>query len=67
LVVFCLLCTASLLAMEGYAVFSPEAAQARLDGLRSWIDRHRDQAIIVLSLIIGLWLVGDSLYLIASQ
>jgi hypothetical protein len=67
LVVFCLLCTASLLAMEGYAVFSPEAAQARLDGLRSWIDRHRDQAIIILSLIIGLWLVGDSLYLIASQ
>jgi hypothetical protein len=67
LVVFCLLCTASMLAMEGYAIVSPEAAMSRLDGLRNWIDRHRDQAIVVLSLIIGLWLLGHSLYLIASQ
>ena len=67
LVLFCLLCTASMSAMEGYAIFSPEAARDRLDGLRDWIDRHRDQAIVLLSLIIGLWLVGDSLYLIASQ
>lgn len=67
LVIFSLLCTSSLLAMELYALFSPEAAAQRLDGLRAWINTHRDQAIIVLSLIIGFWLVGDSLYLIASQ
>jgi hypothetical protein len=67
LVVFCLLCTSSYLAMELFAVFSPEAATARLDGLRNWIGTHRDQAIIVLSLIIGLWLVGDSIYLIVAQ
>jgi cytochrome bd-type quinol oxidase subunit 2 len=66
LVVFCLLCTSSLLAMELYNVFSPEAAKERLDGLRGWLDTHRDQAVIVLSLIVGLWLVGDSLYLIVS-
>jgi cytochrome bd-type quinol oxidase subunit 2 len=66
LVVFCLLCTSSLLAMELYNVFSPEAAKERLDGLRDWLDTHRDQAVIVLSLIVGLWLVGDSLYLIVS-
>jgi len=53
--------------MELYAVFSPEASKRRLDGLRNWIDTHRDQAIIVLSLIIGFWLVGDSTYLIASS
>ncbi len=67
LVAFCLLCTASLLTLELYAVFSPEGATEKLDGLRHWIDVHRDQAIIVLSLVIGLWLVGDSLYLIVSQ
>ncbi|MGH9080691.1 MAG: GAP family protein [Acidimicrobiales bacterium] len=66
LVGFSLLCTASLLVMELYAVFSPEAATRRLDGLRVWIDTHRDQAIVVLSLILGLWLVGDSIYLIVS-
>jgi Sap, sulfolipid-1-addressing protein len=67
LIVFCLICTASILAMELYAVFSPEASKQRLDGLRNWINTHRDQAIIVLSLIIGFWLVGDSTYLIASS
>ncbi len=66
LVGFCLLCTASLLTMELYAVFAPEAAARRLDGLRRWIDTHRDQAIIVLALVVGLWLVGDSIYLIVS-
>jgi hypothetical protein len=67
LVVFCILCTASLLGMELYAVFDPEAATMRLDGLKNWIDTHRDQVIIALALIVGLWLVGDSSYLIASQ
>jgi hypothetical protein len=67
LVVFCILCTASLLAMELYAVSAPESATIRLDGLRSWIDTHRDQVIIALSLIVGLWLVGDSSYVMASQ
>lgn len=63
---FCLLATASLLVMELATVVSPDATQARLSALRSWIDTHRDQAIIVLSLVLGLWLVGDSLYLVVS-
>ncbi|HUY66506.1 MAG TPA: GAP family protein [Acidimicrobiales bacterium] len=66
LVGFCLLCTASILSMELYAVFSPDSAAQKLDGLRRWIDTHRDQAIIVLALVVGLWLVGDSIYLIVS-
>jgi hypothetical protein len=61
---FCLLCTASILTLELHAVFSPEKAKRRMDALRAWIDLHRDQAIIVLSLILGFWLVGNSLYLI---
>jgi Sap, sulfolipid-1-addressing protein len=67
LVGFCLLSTASLLAMELFAVFSPEASRRRLDALRTWIDTHRDQAIVVLSLILGFWLLGNNLYLIVSR
>jgi hypothetical protein len=48
--------------MELYAVFSPEASSARLGGLRLWIDDHRDQAIVILSLVVGLWLTATSLY-----
>lgn len=63
---FCLLCTASQLAMELYAVRSPAAAAERLEGIRGWIDVHRDRAVVALSLILGLWLVGDSLSLVLS-
>jgi threonine/homoserine/homoserine lactone efflux protein len=66
LVVFCLIATSSFLAMELYAAFAPEAAGARLDQVRKWIDSHRDQAIVVGSLVIGCWLLGDSIYLIVS-
>jgi Sap, sulfolipid-1-addressing protein len=66
LVFFCLLATSSFLAMELYAAFAPEAAGARLGQMQSWIDSHRDQAIVVLSLVVGSWLLADSIYLIVS-
>ena len=66
LVLFCLLATSAFLAMELYAAFSPEAASQRLDQMRKWIDSHTDQAIVVLSLGVGAWLLGDSIYVIVS-
>jgi hypothetical protein len=66
LVLFCLLCTSTILIMEVYAIRSPEAARQRMDGLRSWMDGHRDQVIVILSLIVGLWLIGNNLYLVVS-
>ncbi|ALO08135.1 GAP family protein [Streptomyces gardneri] len=59
---FCLLATASLLAMELYMVFAPEKAQRDLLNLRAWMHRHKDQAIVLICLLLGLWLVGRSLY-----
>ncbi|CAM5631966.1 GAP family protein [Streptomyces narbonensis] len=59
---FCLLATATLLAMELYMVFAPEKAQHNLIRLRSWLSRHKDQAIVLICLLLGLWLVGRSLY-----
>ena len=67
LALFCLLATSAFLTMELYAAFAPEAAGARLENVRTWIDTHTDQAIVVLSLVVGAWLLGDSLFLIVSH
>ena len=66
LFLYCVLASSSYLAMELYAVFRPAQSQALLSRARTWIDTHTDQVIIVGSLIIGFWLIGDSLYLIVS-
>ena len=39
---------------------------ARFDQLHKWIDTHQDQAIVVGALVIGAWLLGNSLYVIVS-
>jgi threonine/homoserine/homoserine lactone efflux protein len=66
LMLFVLLATASFLYLELYAVFAPAAAGARLERLRTWLDTHRDQVIIVLSLLLGFWLAGKSIYLLVT-
>ena len=65
LVLFVLLSTASFLYLELYATFAPAAADVKLQALRTWLDSHRDQVIILLSLLLGLWLAGNSLYYLA--
>ena len=66
LVMFCLLATSSFLVMELYAALAPEAAQARLGRVQTWIDTHTDQAIIIGSLALGGLLLADSIYLIVT-
>jgi threonine/homoserine/homoserine lactone efflux protein len=66
LFLFCVLASASYLAMEIYAVVRYEQSQAFLGRVRKWIDTHTDQVIIVGGLIIGFWLIGNSIYLIAT-
>ena len=48
------------------AMASPEAALAKLDALRAWIDRHRNQAITILAFVVGAWLVVTSIYELAT-
>ncbi|MEU9376146.1 GAP family protein [Streptomyces sp. NPDC048255] len=62
LTAFCILATSTLLVMELYMVFAPDKAQLALLGLRGWLERHKDPAIVVICLLLGLWLVGRSLY-----
>jgi hypothetical protein len=66
LIMFCLLATSSFLIMELYAVFRPNEAEARFRQVQTWIETHRDQAIVVGSLVVGGWLLGHSIYMIAS-
>ena len=66
LALYCVLASSSYLAMEIYAVVRPGQSQALLARCRAWVDSHIDQAIIAGCLVIGLWFIGDSLYLIVS-
>jgi threonine/homoserine/homoserine lactone efflux protein len=66
LFVFCVLGSASYLALEIYAVLQPDRSRALLARFRTWIDTHTDQVIIIGSLILGFWLIGNSLYLVVT-
>jgi len=64
---YCVLASSTYLAMEIYAVARPGPAQDMLARFRARIDTHTDQVIIAGSLLIGLWLIANSIYLIVSQ
>ncbi len=66
LVLFCLLATSSFLYLELYATFAPAAAGVRLDKMRTWLDTHQDQVIILVFLLLGFWLAGKSIYLLVA-
>jgi threonine/homoserine/homoserine lactone efflux protein len=63
---FCVISVLTYLVMEIYAGFRPEKTQAFLARTRAWIDTHTDQVIIVVSLLLGFWLIGKSIYLILT-
>ena len=63
---FCILASASYLAIEIYAVVRPDQNKAFLDRFRAWIEAHTDQAIIAGGLILGLWFIAKSIYLIVT-
>jgi threonine/homoserine/homoserine lactone efflux protein len=66
LILFSIISTASYLVMEIYAGFWPERGQAFLTRVKGWIDTHTDQVIIIVSLVLGFWLIGHSIYLIVN-
>ena len=66
LFLFCVLGSASYLAMEIYAGLRPGKSQVLLAGFRTWIDAHTDQVIIWGSLILGFWLIANSINLIVT-
>jgi threonine/homoserine/homoserine lactone efflux protein len=63
---FCVIATITYLVLEIYAGFRPEQTQTFLARTRTWIDAHTDQVIIVVSLVLGFWLIGKSIYLVVT-
>ena len=66
LFLFCLVSTAVYIALELYAGFRPGAGSGISRRIRTWIDTHTDQVIIVVSLVLGFWLIGKSIYLVVT-
>jgi Sap, sulfolipid-1-addressing protein len=66
LALFCVIATSAILAMEIYAGFRPQPAQEFLARMRHWIDAHTDQVIIIVSLVLGFWLVANSIYYLVT-
>ena len=67
LIGFCVLASASYIAMEIYAGFKPDQSQAFLARFRTWMETHTDQAIIVGCLLVGLWLIASSIHYVTSS
>jgi hypothetical protein len=66
LFLFCVLGSASYIALVVYAGFRPGPSQALLARFRTWMETHTDQVIILGSLILGFWLIANSIYLIVT-
>ena len=60
LALFCLLATFSFIVLELYAVFAP-AASTQLAALRTWLDMHGNEVIIIVCLVLAVWPTGQSI------
>lgn len=67
LVAFCVIASGSLLIMEAYTLARPESSSEALGRLRAWLDGHRDKTITVLSLIVGVALIAQGAYSLATS
>ncbi len=63
---FAVWCSASYLALETYAALRPEVVKTRLQTMLDWINTHTDQAIVILSLFLGLYLMAKAIYGLVS-
>ncbi len=63
---FCLWCTASYFTLEIYAALRPQVVRTKLNSLLEWINTHTDQAIVFLSLGLGVYLMAKSIYGLVS-
>ena len=64
---FCILGSASYIAMEIYAGSKPEQSQAFMAKFRKWMETHTDQVIIIGCLLLGFWLIASSIYYVIES
>ena len=58
--------SSSYLYLELYTVFAGDEAAARLGTLRDWLSAHQEQVIIVVFLLLGFVLAGESIRLLVG-
>ncbi len=61
---FCLMASATYIGLVCYCAFRPASSDTLLAAIKSWMSDHTDQVVVIGSLLLGLWLIADSLYLI---
>jgi hypothetical protein len=61
-VLFCVLGSSVLLALQISAVASPERAAVRLAALRAWLETHRDVVITGIAVVLGAYLLVRGVY-----
>ncbi len=66
LVAFCLIGSASLLTMEGYAIFAPDRAGAKLAQVRSWVEGNRRQIMFIGAGVVGAALCAKGVYALVA-
>ena len=64
---FCLLGSASYIALVIYAGFKPDQSRAFLAKFRTWMETRTDQVIIVGCLLLGFWLIASSIYYVINS
>jgi hypothetical protein len=64
---FCVLGSASYIAMEVYAAFRPDQSQLFLTRFRTWLEAHTDRAIVIGCLVIGSWLILSGIYYVIES
>ena len=67
LIGFCVLGSASYIAMEIYAAFRPDQSQAFLTRFRTWMEAHTDRAIVIGCLLLGFWLIASGIYYVIEM
>jgi len=67
LIGFCVLGSASYIAMEIYATFRPAQSQAFLTRFRTWMETHTDRAIVIGCLVLGFWLIASGIYYVIES
>jgi threonine/homoserine/homoserine lactone efflux protein len=67
LIGFCVLGSASYIAMEIYAGFKPDQSQVFLARFKAWMEANTDRVIIIGCLLLGFWLVASSIYYVLES
>lgn len=66
LALFGLLSVSTYLSMEVYVALRPAPSAVVLGRLKGWMDRHTDLIVVLGAAALGLWLIGDNAYLLAT-